>query len=203
MHTDVQKLAARLRDFSRGRDDDHSRAATFLESLDKEVTHWWRLSQRRQEEIKQLRQDLLRYQNLLGVKNVPPASVRELVALHNTARQKASRGWWALPPLREDNRLMEYAQDHALWMTNRNRLKHSAMADVLKLGFTRAGENIAWGQETPAAVLNSWLWSPGHRANIMSTRFNCIGAGVRRDVKGRLYWCVVFGTDSKKEVPHV
>jgi len=192
MHTDVQELAARLRDFSRGRDDVHSRAAILLENLDKEVTHWWRLSQRRQEESKTLRQEMLRYRGMLCSKNTPEADTQELIKLHNEARAKAS--WaWTLPPLTPHAKLMQYAQEHALWMSNVNRLKHSSMQDIMKLGFTRVGENIAWGQTTPTSVLNSWLWSPGHRRNIMSTSYNSIGCGARKDSRGRLYWCVVFG----------
>lgn len=34
-----------------------------------------------------------------------------------------------------------------------------------------AGENIAWGQRTPAAVVNAWMNSPGHRSNIMSISY--------------------------------
>lgn len=192
MSPDVQELAARLRDFSRGRDDVHSRAAILLENLDKEVSHWWRLSQRRQEESKTLRQEVVRYRSLLGVKNTPDADTQELIALHNATRAKAS--WaWTLPPLKFNQKLTEYAQEHALWMSNVNRLKHSRLKDMLQAGFSAVAENIAWGQTTPASVLNSWLWSPGHRRNIMSTSYNSIGCGARKDSRGRLYWCVCFG----------
>lgn len=191
----IRELAARLRDFSRGREDVHDRAASALEELDKELSHWWRLSMRRQDENKELRQDLQRYRVMLGGKNAPEADVPELIRLHNNARKRAS--WmWPLLPLQEDRRLTEYAQEHALWMSNLNRLKHSSMQAVLKLGFTNVGENIAWGQDSPTSVMQSWLYSPGHRRNIMSTKFNKIGCGARKDNKGRLYWCVVLGRDT-------
>lgn len=196
MNYTIRELAARLRDFSRGREDVHDRAASALEELDKELSHWWRLSMRRQQENQDLRYDLQRYRVMLGGKNAPEADMAELLRLHNEARQKSS--WmWEILPLQEDRRLMEYAQEHALWMSNLNRLKHSSMQNIMKLGFTAAGENIAWGQDTPASVMKSWLYSPGHRRNIMSTKFNKIGCGARKDSKGRLYWCVVFAHDSQ------
>lgn len=40
-----------------------------------------------------------------------------------------------------------------------------------------AGENIAAGQSSAAAVMKSWMKSPGHRANILNCSFNRIGVG--------------------------
>ena len=41
--------------------------------------------------------------------------------------------------------------------------------------YTKAGENIAIGQSTPENVVNDWMNSPGHRANIMSADYTRIG----------------------------
>ena len=53
-------------------------------------------------------------------------------------------------------------------------------------------ENIAAGQSTPEKVMDSWMNSPGHRANILSDKFNQIGVGcfVTADV---FYWVQLFG----------
>lgn len=60
---------------------------------------------------------------------------------------------------------------------------------------TRWGENINWGPTTPAAVMNSWMNSSGHRANILSNKFTSIGIGCF--VKdGTYYWVQVFNGDS-------
>jgi len=115
--------------------------------------------------------------------------MKKLVALHNAARAKS---WWSLKPLSEDVKLMRYAQEWATTMARRNRMVHSSMRDILKLGFSRAAENIAWNQKTEEAVMNAWLWSPGHRWNIMSASSNVIGVGVC-DAGGGPYWCVCFG----------
>lgn len=47
-------------------------------------------------------------------------------------------------------------------------------------GFT-IGENLAWGQGvlgTPAATMNAWMRSQGHRDNILSASFDEIGIGI-------------------------
>ncbi len=59
--------------------------------------------------------------------------------------------------------------------------------------YNKAGENIAAGQNTPAEVMESWLNSPGHRANILNTNFNRIGVGCYQtnNVYG-IYWTQCF-----------
>lgn len=54
------------------------------------------------------------------------------------------------------------------------------------------GENIAYGQKTPADVMNAWMNSPGHRANILNCAFQEIGVGVNLDT-GTPYWTQDFG----------
>ena len=54
--------------------------------------------------------------------------------------------------------------------------------------YTAAGENIANGQRTAAEVMNSWMNSSGHRANILNSAYNQIGVGVARDKNGNLFW---------------
>lgn len=121
-------------------------------------------------------------------------NMRLLVDLHNEARNSGS--WaWKISQLVMDDKLMLYAQDWADWMAENNRMVHSSMRDIMKLGFNRAGENIAWGQKDEKSVMNSWLWSPGHRANIMSTSYTKIGCAATYSKYDRLYWCVCFGRD--------
>ena len=123
---------------------------------------------------------------------VADANMAELIELHNKAR--AGSSWlWQINPLVADPKLMEYAQNWANTMASRRRMRHSSMRDIMALGFSRAAENIAWGQETPESVMNAWLWSPGHRRNIMSSSSTHIGCGAKKDENGRLYWCVCFG----------
>jgi uncharacterized protein YkwD len=113
----------------------------------------------------------------------------KLVRLHNDARAKS---WWSLKPLSVDATLMKYAQAWADTMAKRNRMVHSSMHDIMRLGYSRAAENIAWNQQSEEAVMSAWLWSPGHRWNIMSGSSNVIGVGVKDEGRGP-FWCAWFG----------
>ena len=55
------------------------------------------------------------------------------------------------------------------------------------------GENIAAGQNSPASVMNSWMNSEGHRANILSGDFTSIGIGYVKSGSGYgHYWVQMF-----------
>ncbi len=56
------------------------------------------------------------------------------------------------------------------------------------------GENIAAGYPTPASVVNGWLNSPGHRANIENASYTAIGSGAAASGSGQLYWAHTFST---------
>src|SRR5205814_8113303 len=59
--------------------------------------------------------------------------------------------------------------------------------------WSAAAENIAAGQQTPAKVMEAWMNSPGHRANILNCGYVNIGIGLA--VGGRTpYWTQDFGT---------
>jgi uncharacterized protein YkwD len=82
---------------------------------------------------------------------------------------------------------------------------------VARSAFTRAGdcgfsgshwgENIASGYESPQAVMNAWLGSPGHRANIENAGYTTIGVGVAANDGGTLYWTQNFGNDGGASPP--
>lgn len=57
--------------------------------------------------------------------------------------------------------------------------------------YNGSGENIAYGQKTPAEVVNAWMNSAGHRANIMSSKFTKIGVGCHNS-NGTYYWSQFF-----------
>lgn len=58
--------------------------------------------------------------------------------------------------------------------------------------FNGAGENIAWGQKSPEAVMEAWMNSPGHRANILNAKFTSIGVGYYQNSAGTNYWTQLF-----------
>lgn len=54
-----------------------------------------------------------------------------------------------------------------------------------------SGENIARGQQTPATVMESWMGSEAHRANILDPAFTHIGVGCIRQ-GDTIYWIQCF-----------
>lgn len=58
------------------------------------------------------------------------------------------------------------------------------------ISYKTAGENIAKGQKTPEAVVNAWMNSEGHRANILNPNYTQMGLGYTAD--GTVYWCQMF-----------
>lgn len=114
-----------------------------------------------------------------------------LLELHNNARSKS---WFSnANDLNLDDELNIYATDWAEYMALSNRLKHGNMKDIMELGFSPVAENIAYGQKNEESVMNTWLWSPGHRRNIMNKSFTHIGCGLAYSANNTPYWCVCFG----------
>jgi len=68
-------------------------------------------------------------------------------------------------------------------------LKAFQMMKNFGITYRSAGENIARGQTSPQAVVNAWMNSSGHRANILSSSFTQIGVGYVADGK---YWTQMF-----------
>lgn len=58
--------------------------------------------------------------------------------------------------------------------------------------FSGSGENIAWGQISPEKVMEAWMNSEGHRANILNPKFTKIGVGHYQNANGRNYWAQLF-----------
>jgi len=66
----------------------------------------------------------------------------------------------------------------------------SALSD-LGYSYGCAGENIAAGYSSPTSVMNGWMNSEGHKANILTCGFTKLGVGVY-SYNGRLYWVQMF-----------
>ena len=59
------------------------------------------------------------------------------------------------------------------------------------VSYLRAGENIASGQKSASEVVNAWMNSPGHRANILNSSYSRIGSA-SVNIDGTLYWVQIF-----------
>lgn len=55
-----------------------------------------------------------------------------------------------------------------------------------------AGENIAMGQSSAQEVMDAWMNSEGHRANILKEDFKYLGVGITKDSNGTYYWTQMF-----------
>ncbi|MDG9724565.1 CAP domain-containing protein [Streptomyces sp. DH41] len=120
----------------------------------------------------------------------------EVVDLTN--RERAGAG---LPALAVDARLTRAAQAHSADMVARDFYSHTdpdggkPWDRAAAAGATRrtVGENIACGQRSPADVVEGWMNSPGHRANILKADFTHIGIGLACGGRSGTYWTQVFG----------
>ncbi len=59
------------------------------------------------------------------------------------------------------------------------------------ISYRTAGENVAYGQKTALEVMNAWMNSAGHRANILNSNYKEIGVGVYYK-NGTYYWSQIF-----------
>ena len=71
---------------------------------------------------------------------------------------------------------------------------HTVMNEFAVGHWVLIGENIAAGQSTPAAAMNSWMASTGHRNNIMG-QYTHMGVGVYRNSNGTYHWVQLFLSD--------
>lgn len=60
------------------------------------------------------------------------------------------------------------------------------------ISYRAAGESIAMGQRTPEEVMDGWMNSSGHRANILNGTFTSIGVGYYVDGAGAAHWVQIF-----------
>lgn len=70
----------------------------------------------------------------------------------------------------------------------------TAMSE-LEIQYSAAAENIAYGQKNPESVMNAWMNSSGHRANILNEKMEYIGVGVSYQ-DGVYYWSQFFAVSN-------
>ncbi|MFI7006212.1 sigma-70 family RNA polymerase sigma factor [Streptomyces sp. NPDC050145] len=121
---------------------------------------------------------------------------QQVTALVNTERAKNG-----CAPVRQNSTLDKAALGHSEDMAARNYFDHTDPDGndpgdrITAAGYTWStyGENIARGQQTPQQVMDGWMNSPGHRANILNCAFKETGVGVHQG-SGGPWWTQVFGT---------
>jgi uncharacterized YkwD family protein len=117
---------------------------------------------------------------------------QQVVALVN--EQRAANG---LAPLTLSQSLSDVARAKSQDMHDNNYFSHTSptygspfdMLSAFGISYRTAGENIAMGYSTPEAVMNGWMNSAGHRANILNANYTQIGVGYVADGN---YWTQEF-----------
>lgn len=108
--------------------------------------------------------------------------------------ERAAKG---LPVLHLNTRLNRAARGFAKLMVRQGFFSHDApggstpLSRIKRTGYVHGswqiGENIAWGSgvlATPRAIVNAWMNSPGHRANILHAQYRDIGIGIKLGAPG-------------------
>lgn len=117
---------------------------------------------------------------------------REVIRLVNEIRVKNG-----LSELKENWELSRVARYKSQDMKDNNYFSHTSpvygspfeMIKNFGISYKSAGENIAKGYATPQAVVNAWMNSSGHRANILNASYTQIGVGY---VASGNYWTQMF-----------
>lgn len=109
-----------------------------------------------------------------------------------TNAERTSRGLRALAP----NTCADgYADRWAGSLAQSGSLAHQAMSPILTACAARGvGENVAYGNVTPAELVALWMGSAGHRANILNAAYTHLGVGAVTTGAGRTYGVQVFVT---------
>lgn len=119
----------------------------------------------------------------------------QVLELTNAERSKRN-----IPPLKWNEQLANLGQQHCDDMIKRDFFSHNnpdgeTPFDRMKkagIAYWVAGENIAAGQYSPEAVIESWMNSAGHRKNILNPDFKSLGVGVVRGGHYGVYWAQEF-----------
>jgi uncharacterized protein YkwD len=126
--------------------------------------------------------------------SAPTAAEAEVLKLVNEERSKVG-----CSAVAANSSLAELAEDFSEDMAERGFFDHtdpdgaSPWDRAAKLGITGlGGENIARGQVDAAAVMEAWMNSPGHKANILNCDFKTLGVGVHFG-SGGPWWTQDFG----------
>lgn len=123
------------------------------------------------------------------------SQAQEVLKLVNQERQKQG-----LKALTLNTKLTSIGNMKAKDMADKKYFSHTSptygspfqMLQNYGVTYTSAGENIAAGQRTSQEVMNSWLNSSGHRANILNKDYTQLGVGYYKGGSYGTYWVQLF-----------
>ncbi|MFW9078823.1 CAP domain-containing protein [Pseudomonas sp. P2757] len=129
--------------------------------------------------------------------------LEQLNVARSQPRQCGGQAFAATTPLAWNAVLGGAAESHSRAMANNNFLDHKDRdgrtpgdrAELAGYSGQLVGENIAAGQDTVRKVVDGWLASPGHCANLMNPQYRELGAAYATDPKSDagIYWTAMFG----------
>ncbi|MEI6022627.1 MAG: CAP domain-containing protein [bacterium] len=131
-----------------------------------------------------------------------PLSVNNIIDATNIERTKAG-----LTPLKTNTLLIQSAKKKVDDMIAKNYFEHTSpdgktvsdLADSVNYKYIILGENLAVGDFVGSAdLLDAWMASPGHKANILNSKYQEIGVyAAQGTYEGRTVWFAVqhFGTN--------
>jgi uncharacterized protein YkwD len=123
----------------------------------------------------------------------PGEASKATIARSTICLLNAERTERGLRPLKVNRRLARAATRHAGDMVRRDYFSHDSLSGasfvtrIRRTGYLSGprawfvGENLAWGsgdRSSPSAIVDAWMKSPGHRANILQRHFREIGLGL-------------------------
>jgi uncharacterized protein YkwD len=115
----------------------------------------------------------------------PRSNAWEARVLQLTNDRRQAHG---VKPLKAAKCPDHFAETWTRHMARTHDFEHQDPGPMLACPHTRtAGENIAYGYETPRALVSGWMHSEGHRENILNPAFHRIGVAGWRDTDGRTY----------------
>ncbi len=142
----------------------------------------------------------------IGVVQQAQASLSdEVIQLVNQARSQArvcgNQRFDSARPLSGNGSLNSAAKAHSSDMAARRQMSHtgsngSSVGQRTKQAgyqWRAIAENVGVGYNSGSAVVQGWLDSPGHCANIMNPNYNEGGVSAVRGRDGKLYWTMVYG----------
>lgn len=139
--------------------------------------------------------DNIAHGNATAIQTEKPGNAEAVLNIVNAERKKQG-----LKPLTLSNELTNIATMKSKDMADKKYFSHTSptygspfeMLQHFGVKYRSAGENIAAGQRTPDEVMQAWLNSSGHRANILNPGYTELGVGYYKGGSYGVYWTQLF-----------
>ncbi len=138
-----------------------------------------------------------------GLPNFQPELLQLIQSARAHGRVCGNQRFAAAGPLAWNSQLAQAATGHSADMANRNYFNHQSWdgtpfsVRISRAGYrwSNVGENISAGRHNVNEVMNAWLQSPHHCANIMAAKFAEVGVACIKNPRStyQYYWSMELG----------